>query len=176
LSDIILTVFSFAVVLGSLTTMIGAAVGASGRSTEAWVDEARAAYTASLGDIRAISATAQESAGTTVIDLTVENTGNAAFAAWDEWDVTVQYAATGGTTSIQRLAYATSLATGKWTVDGIYVDAVTRAEEGVEPETFNPTEQMVVRLQVSPVAATGQAGMVVITTRDGLSTRIHFDP
>ena len=46
MSDIIVTVFSFAVVLGTLTTMIGAALGASAKSTEAWVDEARAAYVA----------------------------------------------------------------------------------------------------------------------------------
>ena len=122
-----------------------------------------------------ISATAQESAGSTVIDVTIENTGGTGFAAWDEWDVSVQYTASGGV-SIQRLAYSTSLAAGKWTVDGIYVDAATRAEPGVEPDTLNPTEQMVARLQVKPVAATGQTGMVVITTRDALSTRIHFDP
>ena len=174
MSDVLLSVFSFVVVLGSLATLLGAALGASGKSAEAWVAESRAAYAASIGDIRTVSATAQESGGTTVIDVTVENTGTLAYADWDKWDVSVQYTTSTGTVSIQHLGYASTLAAGKWTVIGTYVDATT-AEAGVEPDAFNPTEQMVVRLQVSPLAGSNNTGMVVITTQDALSTRILFD-
>lgn len=176
MSDVLLTVISFAVVLGSFTTLIGATLGATGKSTEAWVDEARAAYTASLGDIHAVSATAQESAGTTVVDVTLENTGTGAYAAWGDWDVSIQYTTAAGAISIQNLSHATTLAAGKWVVAGIFLDAVTRLDQGVEPDALNPTEQMVIRLQVSPSAGSGTTGMVVITTQDASSTRIHFDP
>lgn len=175
MSDALLTLFSFVVVLGSITTLIGAALGATGKSTEAWVDDARAAYTASLGDIQAVSATAQESAGTTVVDVTLENTGTGAYGSWDDWDVSIQYTTEGGLVSVQTLSNATTLAAGKWVVVGIYLDAITRSDQGVDPDALNPTEQMVVRLQVSPAAGSGTTGMVVITTQDALSTRIQFD-
>lgn len=175
MGDVLLSIVSFAVVLGSLTTLIGAAIGTGGKSTEAWVAEARAANAGAIGDIRTVSATVQESAGTGVVEVTLENTGSATYSAWARWDVWVHYTTTDGTVSIQRLGYADTLATGKWVVDGIYLDAVTRAEQGVEPESLNPTEQMVIRLQFSPAAKAGTSGMVVITTQDALSTRIHFD-
>jgi hypothetical protein len=176
LGDALLTIISFVVVLGALMSLIGATLGASSKSTQAWVDEARAAYTSSIGDIKAVSATAQESAGTTVIDVVIGNTGNASYADWEKWDVTAQYTTAAGAVSVQRLSYAPTLSAGKWTVIGIYLDAVTRTEKGVEPDVLNPTEQMAIRLQVSPAAGSGKTGMVVITTQDALSTRIHFDP
>ncbi|MBI2964868.1 MAG: hypothetical protein HYY34_01540 [Chloroflexi bacterium] len=174
MSDALLTLFSFVIVLGSIATLLGATLGINGRSTEAWIAEARAAYSASVGDIEAVSATAQESAGTTVIDVTVENTGGFAYADWDKWDVAVQYTTSTGAVSIQRLSYSATLAAGKWTVVGTYLNAAT-AEQGVEPDALNPTEQLVVRVQVTPVARSATTGMVVITTQDALSTRIHFD-
>lgn len=175
MSDALLTVLSFAVVLTSLTALLGASLGATGKSTEAWVAESRGAYSASIGDIEALTAVALGSAGTTIVDVTVENTGSSSYADWDKWDVSVQYTTTTGNVSIQRLSHATTLAAGKWAVNGIYLDAVTTAEEGVEPDVLNPAEQMVMRLQMSPAAGSGTTGMVVITTQDGLSARIYFE-
>lgn len=175
MSDAVVTVLSFAVVLTTLTTLLGAALGSNAKSTEAWVYEARAAQTQALGGIRAVAVTTQDSAGTTVIEVTLENTGSLSYSDWGKWDVSVQYTTATGGTSLQRMANASTLAAGKWIVQGIYLDATTRAETGVDPDVFDPSEQLLLRLQVSPLVGSSTTGLVVITTQDGLSTRIHFD-
>ncbi|MBI4305425.1 MAG: hypothetical protein HY678_03810 [Chloroflexi bacterium] len=176
MSDALLTVFSFAIVLTSITTLLGASLNAGGKSNEAWVAEASAAYVESLGSISPLTAMVAVSAGTTIVDVVIENAGARSYSQWKEWDVAVQYTTASGGISIQRLSYTSgTLSAGKWTVSGIYLNATTRITKGTDPDVLNPVEQMVLRLQVSPVAGTGTTGMVVITTVDGLSTRILFD-
>lgn len=85
------------------------------------------------------------------IDIYLRNTGNVALTNFAQWDVVVTYTATNHNLYILWVPYTTIYPPGnnQWTVRGIYRDA-TSSPEVFQPGMFNPGEEMVIRIKLSP--------------------------
>jgi hypothetical protein len=103
--------------------------------------------------------------GSTRVDVTVSNTGARSFspADMDQWDVFLDYVPVGGLERrVARLAFAETLTDNTWVVRDIYLDYSTAQDELIDPGIVDPLEELVMRLQVSPLIQLGTEGRVVI--------------
>jgi hypothetical protein len=113
----------------------------------------------------------------TQAEITLRNTGSVKLADFDQWDVIVQYfddAAPAGY-HIDWLPYtATLVGADQWTVQGIYSDVTIDAPEVYEPHIFNPGEQAVLDVRLSPPIAAGTYAQLVITAPNGATATTIF--
>ena len=87
----------------------------------------------------------------TILDVTLRNNGQTKLASFDKWDFIVQYTDLTGIYHVVWLPYSGSgLADNQWVVEGIYLDAASRAPEVFEPGIFNPAEEMIVQAKLNP--------------------------
>ncbi len=103
-----------------------------------------------------------------VVEVVLKNDGLVKFAAFDQWDVIVQYYDAGGGYHIQRLAYTQGTPiTNEWT------DAVI-CQNGHSVEMFdagvlNPGEVIMLQLVVMPEVGAGKSLFIRLATDNGSS-------
>ena len=111
-----------------------------------------------------------------LIDLTLENSGQQSLLDLSQWDVVLQYYEPDGTYHQVWLPYTSSAspADNQWTVTGIYLDAETSKSEVYQPNVFDPGEEMVIRVKISPAATDTPGNMIVVGTANGVSVSLLF--
>ena len=114
---------------------------------------------------------AETLAGGATISITLKNTGNAKLADFGRWDVILEYDTGGGNWQTRWYSYAASSPANQWTVAGIYLNA---AAEVFEPNIFNPGEEMVIQVSVSPVVGSPTTNRATIATPNGISASTVF--
>jgi hypothetical protein len=108
------------------------------------------------------------------VEITLKNTGNTKLADFGQWDVILEYDAGGGNWQTRWYSYTASLASNQWTVAGIYLNAATSTSEIFEPNIFNPGEEMVIQVKVSPAVGSPTANWATIATPNGISASTVF--
>ncbi|MDD5093383.1 MAG: hypothetical protein PHV74_03250 [Dehalococcoidia bacterium] len=111
-----------------------------------------------------------------IVELTLENTGETKLRSFEKWDVIIQYHDDpNNDIFIKRVPYAEAApADNEWTVEGIYMDAGTGTPEVFESGIFNPDEEMVIRMQLSPTILAGTTNTITVATPNGVSASAIF--
>lgn len=105
------------------------------------------------------------------IQVTLKNSGSTKLADFSHWDVILQYS-DGVNTQIMWYPYGTGV--NQWTVSGIYQSTSPLVPEVVDPGIFNPGEEMVLTVNVSPSVAAGTSNSAVIDTPNGITASTVF--
>ena len=116
---------------------------------------------------------AETKADGATVEITLKNTGNTKLADFGRWDVILEYDM-GGSWQTRWYSYTASLASNQWTVAGIYLNAATPTAEVFEPNIFNPGEEMVIQVSVSPVVGSPTTNRATIATPNGISASTVF--
>ncbi len=114
--------------------------------------------------------------GENTVYATLRNSGQIKLADFEHWDVIVQY--TEHDTSariVSWLPYVTGTpGDNQWTVNGIYINAGSLDDEVFEPGILNPSEEIVIRVRVSPRIAHHSNNQVVVSTPNGITIAVPF--
>jgi len=112
-----------------------------------------------------ITATEATTVNGTEVEVTLSNSGNTALRNFSKWDVIIRYQ--NGTT--QWIPY--SAAVPGWSINGIFLNG---SPEVFEPGIFNPAETLEINVSLSPAVADNTTNLAVISTDNGVNTRITF--
>jgi len=112
----------------------------------------------------------------TYVEITLRNTGSIKLADFEQWDVIVQYFddVIPAGYHINWLPYTTTLTANQWMLQGVYADAALGVPEKYEPNVFDPSEEVIFVLQLSPPIGAGTYAQIIITTPNGISTSTIF--
>jgi hypothetical protein len=132
------------------------------------------AVQASQADLRAISATEAASGSYSEVDVVVANAGKLKYAAFEDWDVIVQYVSSAGQPVRAYIQYSATAADNRWRVHAFYLDASGPAAEVFEPGVLNPREEAILRIRVAPAALAGSTGSVTIVPPEGHPATVQF--
>lgn len=105
-----------------------------------------------------------------VVEVTLSNSGAVRLADFDRWDAIIQYYDVSGAYHVNWLNYLESgePVTNQWTVKGIYWDAQAGSPEIYEQGVFNPDEQVVLRMRVSPAMDEDTTAMITFSAENGV--------
>ncbi len=175
MTNVIVAAIAIGLILAATLILTNAALSSASQLSVSWDemvrrkgDIARAEMTLMTADILATS---------TNIDISVRNSGQTPLVNFSDWDLMIKYYATSGNAdlNISYLTYATSTpATGEWTVQGIYADYSALDTEIYEPNVFNPGEEMLLRVNITPAIPTTTDNAVTIGTENGISLPATF--
>jgi hypothetical protein len=174
LSNLILALITVAIVIGAITGFAQGSVRPQATLSNSYkAMEARAGEAARTG-MASLSVSVQ-SAGARV-DWTIRNSGQTKLRDFSGWDMVIQYQdqpTTGWV--IKRLAYTTANppGTNQWTVTGIYLTAPTTPEK-YEPGIVNPSEEFVIRMQLSPAIAQNTNNSLTLAVLNGVTATALF--
>lgn len=137
--------------------------------TESWVEmESRATFRANTAVVPTDVAVMN---GGSVVEVTLKNSGSSRVTDFDHWDVMFQYYDNSDDYYISWYPFASGgNPNNKWQVEGIYVDAASSTAEVFEPGILNPSEEIVIRLRVSPSIGSNTINMISIGTTEGITT------
>ena len=78
--------------------------------------------------------------------------------------------------NLSWLSHTTSAfpSNNQWTVSGIYLDAGTLEAEVYEPNIFNPSEEMIVKLIIIPAIPSNTDNLVTIGVTNGVTLAAPF--
>lgn len=113
----------------------------------------------------------------TQVELTVRNSGSVKLTDFKQWDVIIQYIDNNPLkgSHIEWLPYTSTLTTaGAWTVQGIYSDAALLVTESYDRGIFDPGEEVILSLLLTPPIEAGSYVQVVITPPNGVGTSTVF--
>ena len=116
--------------------------------------------------------TADVGGGGSNIDISLRNTGQTALADFSRWDVVLQYFEKPNNRDMRVLwlPYTTydDHSIGQWTVRGLYL-VVDSVPEVYEPNVFNPGEEMLVRLSLTPAIPANTDNIVTVGVSNGVT-------
>lgn len=104
------------------------------------------------------------------VQLTLKNNGSTKLADFNQWDVILQYS-DGVNNQARWYSYGNAL--NQWTQQ-IYLTASPPVAEVVEPGIFDPGEEMVVTINVSPPVGAGTTNLAVVATPNGITASTVF--
>ncbi len=163
------------ILLGSIT-LISASLSAAGELSLTWDEVLKRKGDKSRTEMTLI--TADIAGAGTDIDVSILNNGQSALVDFTDWDAVIRYYDTTNNTglNIKWLEYATSSppSANQWEVEGIYLDSVTKDAEIFEPNIFNPGEEMIVRVNITPAIPAGTDNVVTIGAENGISLSAPF--
>lgn len=164
---------AFAIVLATAFTALGDLVGLGVTSADSLRSSWREAERVVDSSVIPISASV---AGTDV-DIVIGNRGRLKYAEpdLDDWEVVVRYDDSGGTSYVEYLDYASTLAAGNWTVQQIYLEQSTSTVEIYEPGILNSDEEMVIRARLANAPGTPTLNQVTVSPPEGGSGTVHFN-
>ena len=176
MAHVITAVFAVALIIIGAVTLTNASLSSAGnislsfpKMVDRGGEKARTELTLITADTSSTSAN---------IDISVRNTGQAALAEFPRWELLIQYYESSSNVELKvlRLTHTTSTqpASGQWTKKGIYMNATTEEAEVYEPDVFNPGEEMVVRLTISPVIPADTDNLVTMATATGVTLAAPF--
>ena len=108
---------------------------------------------------------------TDAVQVTLKNAGSTKVSDLEQWDVILQY--TDGKNSPVAKWYSPGDGTNQWSAT-IYSNASSQIPEVIEPGIFDPGEEMVVTVVVSPTVGTGTTNLAVIATPNGITASTVF--
>jgi flagellar protein FlaF len=104
------------------------------------------------------------------VQLILKNTGSIKLMDFDKWDVILQYS-DGSSTLTNWYSYGTGQ--NQWQQQ-LFTTTSPPSPEVIEPGIFNPGEEMVVTVNVSPAVGTGTTDLVAVSTPNGVTTSSVF--
>ncbi len=108
----------------------------------------------------------------TDLHVTLRNSGQMKLAAFDEWDVIVEYYDSSGVYYVTWLPNVTGVpASNQWRKYAIYQDG---NPEVFEPNILNPGEDIEIEANLSPAVGRHTTNLVVISTPNGVPVSIVF--
>jgi hypothetical protein len=99
------------------------------------------------------------------VELTLRNSGSTKLSNFNQWDVVLQYS-DGASTQVKWYPYGSAV--NQWNQQ-IYLTASPPVAEVFEPGIFNPGEEMVITVGVSPKVGTGTTNIAVVATPNGIT-------
>ena len=176
MANVIVSLFAFALIIVAVVTLASASFSSASRVSLSWDrmvqrdgDVARAELTLIAADLVPTS---------TNVDISVRNSGQTALRDFPNWDIVISYYATSSNQglSVSWLPYTTSSppSSGQWTVSGVYMDAGTLDPEVYDPNVFNPGEEMIVRVNVTPSIPSDTDNLVTIGAPNGVKVAAPF--
>ena len=159
------SLIAFAMVLWATFTAVGGIFDRNEAGMEAFEATRDQLYRAADTSLEVVDTASSFGLGFTRVDVTVSNTGSRSFTEADlaQWDVFLDYVpATGLDRKVSRLDFSDTLTANTWIVRDIYLDSSTSENELINPGIVDPQEELVMRLQVSPLIKIGTEGRVVI--------------
>jgi hypothetical protein len=109
---------------------------------------------------------AETMGGGAIVNVTFRNEGRTKLADFDRWDVIVQYRGIDGQDYVQWLPYFSS---GDTWVEIFPVEA-----EVFDPGIFNPGDEVVIQISVSPSVMAGTTNLATVVTTNGISASAVF--
>ncbi len=159
----------------AVTSVASASLSSADQVSLAWDGMARRHAERGRSELTLVSADLAPTS--TNIDVSLRNSGQIVLRRFSDWDVIVRYYATSTNQGmkLQWLSYSTSSpSSGKWTVDGIYMNAAALTSEVYDPGVLNPGEEVVVRLNITPAIPTSTDNLVSIATSNGVTVTVPF--
>lgn len=105
------------------------------------------------------------------VQLTLKNAGSTKLADFDQWDVILQYS---DGTNQQIRWYPNGAGLNQWQVTGIYQSTSPSVPEVVDPSIFDPGEEMVITVSVSPTVAASTTNLATVATPNGITASTVF--
>ena len=173
MSNVITGFVVVAVLLIGAGVLVQGAIKWMTQTSDAWTDrEARSSEIVRTN----ISVLSTDKSTSPYVDITLKNVGQTPVRDFTAWDVIVEYYEADNTYHQVWMPYTTSAPPGsnKWTVTGLYLDAGTSTVEKFQPNILDPEEEMVIRVELSPVAGVSSNNRVVISTPNGVSVSSAF--
>ena len=109
-----------------------------------------------------------------IVEVTLRNDGGTKLSDFGQWDVIVQYQATGLGYLVDWLPYNEIAGDRWWRVEGIYQDAAAAIPEAFDPDIVNPGEQVVVQIWLNPSIASGSTNLATVVTPNGITASTVF--
>jgi archaeal flagellar protein FlaF len=158
-----------------ITVLLLAVVGLSGHvfSTQAAISEASMAMQQREADRLRTGLTAEgaTTSGTgDYVQLTLRNTGSTKLTHFENWDVILRYS-DGANTVASWYSYGTGA--NQWQ-EQLYTTTSPPAPEVIEPGIFNPGEEMVITVNVSPAVGAGTTDQVTVSAPNGVTASTVF--
>jgi hypothetical protein len=172
MSNALVTIIMTALLLAGISVLAQGSFAAVDDVSESWkAMEARTAEAA-----RTDLAIVGVSYATPTLDVMLANTGGETLRDFEMWDVFVRYYETDGTLHDTYLDHtmASPPDDNEWQRYGIYLDASAGTPESFQPGLLDPSEELVVRLRLSPDADSGANNVVVIGTPNGVTISQPF--
>jgi flagellar protein FlaF len=108
---------------------------------------------------------------TDAVQVTLKNSGSTKLSDLVQWDVILQYTDSTGNPAAKW--YPSGSGTNQWSA-AIYSNASSQTPEVIEPGIFDPGEEMVITVKVSPSVGTSTTNLAVITTPNGITASTVF--
>jgi len=112
------------------------------------------------------------------VDVSIRNTGQTLLRDFDDWDVMMQYYGTSSNQNLELLyveyVATTTLASGEWTIEDIYLNVASTTPEVYDPDVLNPGEEIVVRIKIDPAIPTSTDNLITISTPNGVTLSAPF--
>ncbi|HLF26152.1 MAG TPA: hypothetical protein VJG32_07440 [Anaerolineae bacterium] len=102
------------------------------------------------------------------VEVRLKNTGDTKLADFDQWDVIMQYTDGLGGYHVQWYGYPID-----WTQQ-IYLAASPPTAEVFEPGIFNPGEELVLRVRVSPGVGSNTTNLATVGSPNGITATAVF--
>lgn len=172
MSNAIVTVIMTALLLVGVSILADGSFTAVGNVSDSWKQMEVRSVALARTDISVIDT----SYASSTLDVTLKNIGGEALRDYGMWDVVVQYYEDDGTYHTRWLPYTTATPVGdnEWGKAGLYVDAAALEEESYQPEIMDPSEELILRLRVSPTVDEAANNVFVIGTPNGVTVSGPF--
>lgn len=102
------------------------------------------------------------------VQVTLKNSGDTKLADFDQWDVILQYTDELGGYHVAWYAYPTD-----WTQQ-LFQTVTPPAAEVFESGIFNPGEEIMLQVRVSPSVGTGTTNLATVGTPNGITATAVF--
>lgn len=169
----IVAVVCIALVMFGALTMLQASLSSADLVNEAWRERDQTIMEISMTDILALRTNVTEAGS--IVEIILKNEGEARLKDFERWDVIVQFRAATGDLFIKHLSYVEDApGNNQWMVRGIYLDTAAGSPEIFERRIFNPDEEMVIRMRLSPAVGGNTTSLATIATPNGVSTSVIF--
>ena len=173
MSNVITGFIVIAVLLIGTGVMVQGAIKWMTQTSDSWSErESRSSEIVRTS----ISVISTDKTSSPYVDITLKNIGQTPVRDFAAWDVILEYYEADNTYHQSWLPYVNSAPPGdnKWTVIGLYLDAATSTVEKFQPNILDPEEEMVIRVQLSPVVGASTDNRIVISTPNGVSVSAAF--
>ena len=172
---VIMALFSVALIVWGTVTLTDVSLSSVSDMTQTWDEMADRSGERSRTGLTLISVDPNPTS--THVDVSLRNTGQTPLVDFSKWDVIVRYYKTTANQDldVKWLPYSSPPpGNGEWSVNGIFKTASTSVAEIYDPNVFNPSEEMVIRINITPVIPPGTDNVVKIGTENGITLSAPF--
>lgn len=172
MSNAIVALISVALILSSVALTAQGSFKSVSILSDSWVQMEKRTKDISRTNIEVTNT--QRTGGQ--VDVTIRNSGQTSLRDFSNWDVIMQYYDNSGIYYEKWIPYTSNPVPGnnQWTVVGIYTDAGASTAEVYQPDIFDPSEYMKLRVILSPAPKSSSTKLVVIGTVNGVSVSSNF--